>query len=166
MTVPHASSSLPLAGVRVLDLSRVLAGPWCTQTLADLGADVWKIEAPGQGDDTRGWTPPDVDGESTYFMCTNRSKRSLAIDLRHPEGRALARRLALQADVLVENYRLGALAIPDLIAQALGRHPDRPVPPELLRTLAYIEQVGPTFSLRGGTREILRGIIARGLGLR
>ncbi len=110
MTVPHASSSLPLAGVRVLDLSRVLAGPWCTQTLADLGADVWKIEAPGQGDDTRGWTPPDVDGESTYFMCTNRSKRSLAIDLRHPEGRALARRLALQADVLVENYRLGALA--------------------------------------------------------
>ena len=110
MTVPAASSSLPLAGVRVLDLSRVLAGPWCTQTLADLGADVWKIEAPGQGDDTRGWTPPDVDGESTYFMCTNRSKRSLAIDLRHPEGRALARRLALQADVLVENYRLGALA--------------------------------------------------------
>ncbi|ASC66698.1 CoA transferase [Achromobacter denitrificans] len=110
MTVPDASSSLPLAGVRVLDLSRVLAGPWCTQTLADLGADVWKIEAPGQGDDTRGWTPPDVDGESTYFMCTNRSKRSLAIDLRHPEGRALARRLALQADVLVENYRLGALA--------------------------------------------------------
>ena len=67
MTVPDASS-LPLAGVRVLDLSRVLAGPWCTQTLADLGADVWKIEAPGQGDDTRGWTPPDVDGESTYFM--------------------------------------------------------------------------------------------------
>jgi crotonobetainyl-CoA:carnitine CoA-transferase CaiB-like acyl-CoA transferase len=110
MTVPDASSSLPLAGVRVLDLSRVLAGPWCTQTLADLGADVWKIEAPGHGDDTRGWTPPDVDGESTYFMCTNRSKRSLAIDLRHPEGRALARRLALQADVLVENYRLGALA--------------------------------------------------------
>lgn len=110
MTAADASCSLPLAGVRVLDLSRVLAGPWCTQTLADLGADVWKIEAPGQGDDTRGWTPPDLDGESTYFMCTNRSKRSLAVDLRHPEGRALVSRLALQADVLVENYRLGALA--------------------------------------------------------
>ncbi len=125
MTVPDASSSLPLAGVRVLDLSRVLAGPWCTQTLADLGADVWKIEAPGQGDDTRGWTPPDVDGESTYFMCTNRSKRSLAIDLRHPEGRALARRLALQADVLVENYRLGALARFGLDYDTLSQaHPD------------------------------------------
>ncbi|MBV7486938.1 CaiB/BaiF CoA-transferase family protein [Bordetella sp. BOR01] len=110
MSVSDPSRSLALAGVRVLDLSRVLAGPWCTQTLADLGADVWKIEAPGQGDDTRGWTPPDVGGESTYFMCTNRSKRSLAVDLRHPEGRALVRRLAAQADVLVENYRLGALA--------------------------------------------------------
>lgn len=110
MSAAAASRPLPLAGVRVLDLSRVLAGPWCTQTLADLGADVWKIEAPGHGDDTRGWTPPDVDGESTYFMCANRSKRSLAVDLRHPEGRALVSRLALQADVLVENYRLGALA--------------------------------------------------------
>jgi len=99
----------PLAGVRVLDLSRVLAGPWCTQTLADLGADVWKIEPPGTGDDTRSWLPPDVEGESTYFMCANRSKRSLAINLRHPEGQALVRRLARQADVLVENYRLGTL---------------------------------------------------------
>src|SRR3546814_11660739 len=68
---------LPLDGIKVLDLSRVLAGPWCTQTLADLGADVWKIEAPGRGDDTRSWTPPDRDGESTYFMCTNRSKQSV-----------------------------------------------------------------------------------------
>ncbi len=100
---------LPLSGVRVLDLSRVLAGPWCTQTLADLGAEIWKIEAPGQGDDTRGWSPPDVDGESTYFMCANRSKASIAVNLKHPEGQRLVRELAREADVLVENYRLGAL---------------------------------------------------------
>src|SRR3546814_462909 len=99
----------PLAGIRVLDLSRVLAGPWCTQTMADLGAEVWKIEAPGQGDDTRSWLPPDLDGESTYFMCTNRSKQSMAVNFKHPEGQALLRQLAQQADVLVENYRLGAL---------------------------------------------------------
>ncbi len=100
---------LPLAGIRVLDLSRVLAGPWCTQTLADLGAEVWKIEAPGQGDDTRSWSPPDIDGESTYFLCANRSKESVAINLKHPEGQRIVRDLARQADVLVENYRLGAL---------------------------------------------------------
>jgi len=102
-------SVLPLDGVKVLDLSRVLAGPWCTQTLADLGAEVWKIEAPGHGDDTRTWTPPDLDGESTYFMCTNRSKQSVAINLKDPRGQELVRRMARQADVLVENYRLGAL---------------------------------------------------------
>ncbi|CAP43634.1 CaiB/BaiF CoA transferase family protein [Bordetella petrii] len=124
MSAPGHSNPLPLAGVRVLDLSRVLAGPWCTQTLADLGADVWKIEAPGRGDDTRSWTPPDVGGESTYFMCANRSKRSLAVDLRHPEGRALVQRLAAQADVLVENYRLGALAKFGLDYDTLSRaHP-------------------------------------------
>lgn len=100
---------LPLSGIRVLDLSRVLAGPWCTQTLADLGAEVWKIEAPGNGDDTRGWSPPDVDGESTYFMCANRSKASIAVNLKHPEGQRIVRELAREADVLVENYRLGAL---------------------------------------------------------
>lgn len=104
-----AETALPLAGVRVLDLSRVLAGPWCTQTLADLGAEVWKVEAPGSGDDTRGWTPPDLSGESTYFMCANRSKRSIAINLRDPQGQALARRLVQHADILVENYRTGAL---------------------------------------------------------
>jgi crotonobetainyl-CoA:carnitine CoA-transferase CaiB-like acyl-CoA transferase len=100
---------LPLQGVRVLDLSRVLAGPWCTQTLADLGADVWKIEEPTRGDDTRSWMPPEIDGESTYFLSCNRSKQSVAIDLKAPEGQAVVRRLAGKADVLVENYRRGAL---------------------------------------------------------
>lgn len=98
-----------LEGVKVLDLSRVLAGPWCTQTLADLGAEVWKVELPVSGDDTRSWLPPDVDGESTYFMCANRSKQSIAIDLSAPEGQALIRRLAAKADVLIENFKLDGL---------------------------------------------------------
>ncbi|MBJ6128092.1 CaiB/BaiF CoA transferase family protein [Microvirga splendida] len=98
-----------LEGVKVLDLSRVLAGPWCTQTLADLGADVWKIEEPTRGDDTRSWMPPEIGGESTYFMCCNRSKMSVALDLKSPEGQEVVRRLAAKADVLVENFRKGAL---------------------------------------------------------
>ena len=99
---------LPLEGIKVLDLSRVLAGPWGTQTLADLGADVWKVEPPG-GDDTRSWMPPEIGGESTYFLCCNRSKRSLVIDLKHPDGQAILRDLASRADVLVENLRRGVL---------------------------------------------------------
>ena len=98
-----------LDGIKVLDLSRVLAGPWATQTLADLGADVWKIEAPGLGDDTRQWLPPEIAGESTYFMCCNRSKRSLAVDFRTKEGQQILRDLACEADVIVENFRLGGL---------------------------------------------------------
>lgn len=98
-----------LTGIRVLDLSRVLAGPSCTQTLADLGAEVWKIENPSSGDDTRGWMPPELDGESTYFMCCNRSKKSVAIDMKSAEGQKTLCALAAEADVLVENFRLGAL---------------------------------------------------------
>lgn len=97
-----------LEGVKVLDLSRVLAGPWCTQTLADLGADVWKVESP-DGDDTRSWLPPDLEGESTYFHCANRSKRSIAVDFRTPQGQEIIRALAARADVVVENFKLGGL---------------------------------------------------------
>ena len=107
----------PLAGTRVLDLSRILAGPTATQTLADLGADVIKVERPRSGDDTRRWAPPFVrasDGrdstETTYFACANRGKRSIAIDLARPEGAELIRRLARTSDVLVENYKVGDLA--------------------------------------------------------
>ena len=99
----------PLSGIKVLDLSRVLAGPWCAQTLADLGADVWKVEEPKRGDDTRGWMPPEIDGESTYYMAANRSKRSIAIDLKHPDGQRIVREMAAKADVLVENYKKGTL---------------------------------------------------------
>ncbi|CAG0999958.1 itaconate CoA-transferase [Burkholderiales bacterium] len=107
----------PLAGIRVLDLSRILAGPWAGQTLADLGADVVKVERPGAGDDTRSWGPPylkDADGrdtgESAYFMCANRNKRSVTFDLAQAEGQRLVRELALAADVLLENFKVDGLA--------------------------------------------------------
>ncbi|GAA4005280.1 CoA transferase [Sphingomonas humi] len=104
----------PLAGIRVLDLSRVLAGPWCTQLLADLGADVIKIERPGAGDDTRHWGPPWHDeGEervAAYFLAANRGKRSAAIDLASAEGAEQVARLADRSDVVVENFKVGALA--------------------------------------------------------
>lgn len=106
----------PLAGVFVLDLSRVLAGPWATQILADLGAEVVKVERPGRGDDTRDWGPPFTRaadggrGDAGYFFCANRNKRSLTVDMADPEGSALLRRLAAQADVVVENFRTGGLS--------------------------------------------------------
>lgn len=105
-----------LAGIKVLDLTRVLAGPWCTQILADLGADVTKIERPSVGDDTRAWGPPflkDADGrdtdQSTYFTCCNRNKRSVTIDMATPEGQALLRQMAAQSDIVVENFKTGGL---------------------------------------------------------
>ena len=106
----------PLSGVRVLDLSRVLAGPWATQTLADLGAEVIKIERPGAGDDTRHWGPPfttttdGAKGDAAYFMCANRGKKSVALDIATPEGAEAVRRLAATCDVVVENFKTGGLA--------------------------------------------------------
>jgi crotonobetainyl-CoA:carnitine CoA-transferase CaiB-like acyl-CoA transferase len=106
-----------LPHIKVLDLSRVLAGPWCTQILADLGADVVKIERPGSGDDTRHWGPPflkDAEGKDTehaaYYTCANRNKRSITVDIAKAEGQALIRQLAQQSDVLVENFKVGGLA--------------------------------------------------------
>ncbi|AEV17207.1 CAIB/BAIF protein [Thermus sp. CCB_US3_UF1] len=99
----------PLAGLKVLDLSRVLAGPLCTMILADLGAEVVKVEPPW-GDETRGWGPPFVAGESAYFLSVNRGKKSLALDLKAKEGQEAVRRLAARADVLVENFKTGDLA--------------------------------------------------------
>jgi crotonobetainyl-CoA:carnitine CoA-transferase CaiB-like acyl-CoA transferase len=103
----------PLAGLRVLDLGRVLAAPLCTMMLGDLGAEVIKVERPGEGDDTRTWGPPWAEGpagrESAYFLCTNRNKRSVAADLKTEAGRALVRRLAREADVLIENFFPGTM---------------------------------------------------------
>ena len=108
------SSPQLLAGVRVLDLSRVLAGPWSSQILADYGADVIKVERPEIGDDTRSWGPPwwgdAADRMSAYYLSTNRGKRSIAIDIATPEGVALVRQLAAEADVVLENYKVGQLA--------------------------------------------------------
>lgn len=111
---PHA-----LEGVRVLDLSRVLAGPWCAQMLGDLGADVIKVETPGKGDDTRAWGPPFLPpgnpqpgnklGESAYYLSANRNKRGIAVDFSKPEGAEIIRRLAAKADIVVENFKVGGL---------------------------------------------------------
>ncbi|MDP6473273.1 MAG: CaiB/BaiF CoA-transferase family protein [Alphaproteobacteria bacterium] len=119
MSNPFSSAprSGPLAGLRVLDMSRVLAGPWSGQLMADFGADVVKVERPGVGDDTRGWGPPylkDSTGEESreaaYYMSTNRAKRSLTLDISKPEGQEICAALAERADVLLENYKLGGLA--------------------------------------------------------
>ncbi len=99
-----------LAGLRVIDFSRVLAGPYCTMLLADLGADVIKVEHPQGGDDTRQWGPPWLDGESAYFLSVNRNKRSLTLNLKHQKGRELAHQLAISADILVENFKVGTMA--------------------------------------------------------
>jgi len=133
----------PLAGIRVLDLSRVLAGPWCTQLLADLGADVIKVERPGQGDDTRHWGPPwHGEGDqrvAAYFLSANRGKRSAAIDLATEEGAALVRQLALQSDVVVENFKVGGLKKFGLDATSL-----RAAKPELLvASITGFGQDGP-----------------------
>jgi crotonobetainyl-CoA:carnitine CoA-transferase CaiB-like acyl-CoA transferase len=100
---------LPLEGVRVLDLSRVLAGPYATMVLGDLGADVLKVEHPERGDDTRHWGPPFAGGESAYFLSVNRNKRSIGIDLKDPDGFERVEKLAAGADVMIENWRRGAL---------------------------------------------------------
>lgn len=127
----YDAAKSPLAGVVVLDLSRILAGPTCTQLLGDLGAEVIKVERPGRGDDTRSWGPPfvkDAEGretsESTYYLAANRDKRSIAIDFDTADGAELVRRLAERADVLVENYRVGTMAKHGLDFATLSeRHP-------------------------------------------
>jgi crotonobetainyl-CoA:carnitine CoA-transferase CaiB-like acyl-CoA transferase len=100
---------LPLDGIKVLDLSRVLAGPWATMTLADLGAMVWKIENVKGGDDTRAWSVPSYKGVSTYYLCANRGKQSIALDIKSPEGQQIVLELAAAADVIVENFRPGTM---------------------------------------------------------
>ncbi len=126
--VREATSVGALSHLRVLDLSRILAGPWCTQILADLGADVVKIERPGEGDDTRQWGPPflkDAQGQDTtqasYFTCANRNKRSITLDISKPQGQAVVRQMAVRSDVLVENFKVGGLAAYGLDYASLKR---------------------------------------------
>jgi crotonobetainyl-CoA:carnitine CoA-transferase CaiB-like acyl-CoA transferase len=136
----------PLAGIKVLDLSRILAGPWATQCLADFGATVWKVEKPGTGDDTRHWGPPWIrDGkgadteEAAYYASANRGKRSLAIDFTKPAGQRLLRGLAMRADVFIENFRVGTLA-----KHRLGWESLRRVNPKLVYcSISAFGQDGP-----------------------
>jgi len=147
----------PLAGIRVLDLSRVLAGPWCTQLLADLGAEVIKIERPGAGDDTRHWGPPwhvrDGQKVAAYFLSANRGKRSAAIDFATEEGAALVRRLAGYADVVVENFKVGGLSKFGLDAASL-----HDVNPRLIiASITGFGQDGP-YANRAGYDYIIQGM--------
>ena len=147
----------PLAGIKVLDLSRVLAGPWCTQLLADLGAEVTKIERPGAGDDTRHWGPPwhgeGQDRVAAYFLSANRGKKSAAIDFAQPEGAALVRNLAEQADVVVENFKVGGLKKFGLDAESL-----RAANPNLIvASITGFGQDGP-YADRAGYDFIIQGM--------
>jgi crotonobetainyl-CoA:carnitine CoA-transferase CaiB-like acyl-CoA transferase len=150
----------PLAGIRVLDLSRVLAGPWAGQLLGDLGADVVKVERPEVGDDTRSWGPPwlkDSQGRDTrdaaYFLCTNRNKRSIAIDIAAPEGQALVRELAAKADVLLENFKAGGLAQYGLDPESLLALNPRLV----VCSITGFGQTGP-YAARAGYDFLIQGM--------
>ncbi|MFH1928009.1 MAG: CoA transferase [Chloroflexota bacterium] len=136
---------LSLEGIRVLDLSRVLAAPFCTMILGDLGADIIKVERPGRGDDTRAWDPPSIGGESAYFLCVNRNKRSITVDLKSEGGKEIIRRLAKHCDVLMENFRPGVLD-----SLGLGYEVMREVNPRLVFcSLTGYGQTGP-YSHRPG----------------
>lgn len=152
-TQPSAGQSAgALSHLRVLDMSRVLAGPWAGQIFADLGAEVIKIERPGSGDDTRGWGPPylkDREGhdthESAYFLATNRGKKSVALDISRPEGQALLRKLATQCDVLLENYKAG-----DLARYGLGYEDLKAINPGLIYcSITGFGQSGPMRNVAG-----------------
>ncbi len=152
-------SSLPLRGVRVLELARILAGPWAGQLLADLGADVLKVERPGEGDDTRHWGPPFVTGAdggnlgAAYFHSCNRGKRGVAIDLATPEGQAHVRALASEADVVIENFKVGGLARYGLDAATL-----RAANPRLIYcSITGFGQTGP-YAHRAGYDFIVQGM--------
>lgn len=143
----------PLSHVRVLELSRVLAGPWAAQTLADLGADVIKVERPGGGDDTRAWGPPWTGGQSAYFLSTNRGKRSVTIDFEKPEGQALVRRLAAEADVVIENFKVGGLVKYGLDYESL-----KAVNPRLVYgSITGFGQDGP-YAARAGYDFMIQGM--------
>jgi crotonobetainyl-CoA:carnitine CoA-transferase CaiB-like acyl-CoA transferase len=148
-----AAVSGPLAGILVCDLTRVLSGPYCTQMLSDLGARVIKVERPGTGDDTRAWGPPWVGGTAAYFMSANRNKESIAVDLKHPDGLAVVRRLAARADVLVENFRPGTADELGLGYETLRRENPRLI----YASISGFGQTGP-YRERPGYDAIAQGM--------
>ena len=158
--MPDTGTSTALGHIRVLDLSRVLAGPWCAQNLADLGADVIKIERPGSGDDTRAWGPPyakDADGrdttEAAYYLSANRGKRSVTVDIASSEGQALVRELARHADVVLENFKVGHLKRYGLDYESL-----KAVKPDLVYcSITGFGQDGP-YAHRAGYDFLVQGM--------
>ena len=157
---PASRRTGPLAGLRVFDLSRILAGPTCTQLLGDLGADVIKIERPGAGDDTRKWGPPYIrgkdgkdTGESAYYLASNRNKRSVTIDISKAEGQALAKRLIAQCDIMIENFKAGDMARYGLShADLKGAHPRL-----IYCSISGFGQTGP-YAPRAGYDMLAQGI--------
>jgi len=156
MSGPDGKSAGPLAGLKVLDLSRVLAGPWSAQILGDLGAEVIKIEQPGQGDDTRRWGPPFLDDgsrDAAYYLCANRNKQSAAINLADPRGAELIRRIAAGADIVIENFRVGGLRKYGLDYASLAE-----VNPGLIYcSVTGFGQTGP-YADRGGYDFLIQGM--------
>jgi crotonobetainyl-CoA:carnitine CoA-transferase CaiB-like acyl-CoA transferase len=156
----EAASAGPgsLSGLKVLDLSRVLAGPWASQILGDLGADVWKIERPSAGDDTRTWGPPFLQGaagvsDAAYYLCTNRNKHSVAIDFAKPEGAEIVKRMAAAADILIENFKTGALARHGLDYPSLSA-----INPRLIYcSITGFGHTGP-YASRGGYDFLIQGM--------
>lgn len=146
---------MPLSGIRVLDLSRVLSGPFCTMNLGDLGAEVIKIEEPKKGDDTRAFGPPFVQGESTYFLSINRNKKSVAVDLKSPKGAALVKRLAAKSDVVVENFRPGVAARLGLDWEALRPHHPRLI---YCSISGFGHQGDPAYTQLPGYDAIVQGL--------
>lgn len=145
----------PLAGIRVLDLSRILAGPWCSQHLADLGADVIKVEHPERGDDTRSWGPPYLAGtqDAAYYLAANRGKRSIAVDIAQLEGQALIRELVCTCDVVLENFKVGGLKRYGLDYESLKK-----IKPDLIYcSITGFGQNGP-YAKRAGYDFLLQGM--------
>ncbi len=147
------TQTLPLNGVRVLDLTQIMAGPYCTMMLADMGADVVKVEKPNGGDDTRRMGPPFIEGESAAFLGINRNKRSIVIDLRSDSGRELAQRMARESDVLVQNFRPGSLD-----RMGLGYEQVREINPAIVYcTISGFGATGP-YAQRGGFDLVTQGM--------
>src|SRR5262245_28499098 len=149
----------PLSGLRVLELARILAGPWCGQILADLGADVVKVERQGAGDDTRGWGPPFMPGANgehlgaAYYHATNRGKRSIELDFETEEGKRIVRKLAAQSDILIENFKVGGLAKFGLDYKSLS-----PLNPRLIYcSVTGFGQDGP-YAPRAGYDLLVQGM--------
>lgn len=137
--------SSPLEGFRILDLSRILAGPYCSMLLGDLGAEVIKVERPGAGDDTRAWGPPFAAGESAYYLCANRNKKSITVNLKSPDGQEIIRQLARISDVLIENFKVG-----ELTALGLGYEQLKELNPGLVYcSITGYGQAGPDRDLPG-----------------